>query len=239
MERSHSFSRPSPSSGQARSPSPKSANTPRTRMPSRGRPESHRTSSHHGSRSRSSSRSSSRSPSHRRHHQHHHQHQHSQPQHEHNHGLFKTSAGLIAGIGLATVLARKVWPKGVLYDGDQDESRPKSKHHHHHHHSSERHEHHHRRSSDAGRMVDRARSVHPHGEVMFVDEAGPFKRGDSRRMSLDPRTLRAEDERMLRDAHSPRSRPAVLPYPETPYPNEKFYEPVRMRAVPEPVFISR
>lgn len=245
MDRSRSFSRPRPTNGKARSPSPNAANTTRTRMPSRGRPESRNTSSHPDSRSKSSSKSSSRSPSRRRHQHHHQHHQHSQPQHEHHHGLFKTSASLIAGIGLATVLAHKVWPKGVLHGDEEEwESRPKSKHHHHHRHSSERHEHHHRRTSDADRMVDRARSAHPRGDVMYVEEAGPFRRGDSRRMSLDPRALerpgRAADERILRDAHSPRARPAVLPYPETPYPNDKFYEPVRMRApIPEPIPVFR
>ncbi|KAH7144378.1 hypothetical protein B0J13DRAFT_555078 [Dactylonectria estremocensis] len=242
MDRSHSFSRPSPTNGKPRSPSPRSTTTPRTTtMPSRGRPSEPRSSSSHdNSHSRSSSRSSSRSPSRRRHH---HQHHHHQPQHEHHHGLFKTSASLLAGIGLATVLAHKVWPKGVLH-GDEEEwtTRPKSKHHHHHHHhSSERHEHHHRRSSDADRMLDRAKSTHPGGDIMYVEEEGPFRRGDARRMSLDPRALdRIEDERVHWEANSPRARPAVLPYPETPYPNEKFYEPMRMRGpIPAPIPVSR
>ncbi|KAH7140819.1 hypothetical protein EDB81DRAFT_885528 [Dactylonectria macrodidyma] len=211
-------------------------------MPSRGRPsESRSNSTHHNSHSRSSSRSSSRSPSRRRHRHHH---QHYQPQHEHSHhGLFKTSASLLAGIGLATVLAHKVWPKGILH-GDEEEwmSRPMPKHHHHHHHhSSERRDHHRRRSSDADRMLDRARSTHPRGEIMYVEEEGPFRRSDARRMSLDPRALdRIEDERAHWEANSPRGRPAVLPYPETPYPDEKFYEPKRMRGpVPAPIPVSR
>ncbi|KPM35024.1 hypothetical protein AK830_g11551 [Neonectria ditissima] len=229
MDRSRSYSRPSPSSTR-RSPSP---STPRSTTTPRGRPVSSLSSSHHGSRSRSSSESSSRSPSRRsnqNHHEHHQDHQH--------HGLFKTSASLIAGIGLATVLAHKVWPKGVVH-GDEDDwvSAPRAKHHHHHHHHHSS-EHHHRRSVDAGRIVDHARSSHGRGDVLFVEEVGPFRRGDNnRRASLDPRAFERVEARPPRDE---RVRPAVLPYPETPYPGEKFYEPSRRRApVPELIPVPR
>ncbi|KAK7407952.1 hypothetical protein QQX98_009869 [Neonectria punicea] len=208
-------------------------------MASRGRPAKSLPSSHHGSRSRSSSKSTSRSPS-RRAHRHKPQPEHQQD-HQH-HGLFKTSASLIAGIGLATVIAHKVWPKGVVH-GDEDdwESSPRSKHHHHHHHHYSP-DHHRRHSSDVGRIVDQARSSHGRGDVLYVEEVGPFRPGDDWRKSLDHRSFerleRTSDERILREARSPRDervRPAVLPYPETPYPDAKFYEPSRRRAEPIPV----
>lgn len=112
MGRSRSVSRPPSPRKRTTSPSPRvrlpyrGSSQTRTRPASRGRP-----------RSRSSTRSSSRSPSRRKH------------KHDH-HGLFKSTAGLLAGIGIATVIAHKAWPKGVLYGGQEEwETKPHGKHH--------------------------------------------------------------------------------------------------------------
>ncbi|RSM04145.1 hypothetical protein CEP52_006999 [Fusarium oligoseptatum] len=155
---------------------------------------------------------------------------------EHHHGLFKTSAGLIAGIGLATVLAHKVWPKGVLYgDAEEWESRPHPKHRH-----SDRHEHHrrHRRASDAERAIDRARR---HGDVVYYEEIGPFPgRRRSAALQSYERLSPAEEERIRRMSRDENSRVGRLPYPDEPYPGESFYEPEpRRHSVAQPVTVPR
>ncbi|RSL68523.1 hypothetical protein CEP51_012478 [Fusarium floridanum] len=155
---------------------------------------------------------------------------------EHHHGLFKTSAGLIAGIGLATVLAHKVWPKGVLYgDAEEWESRPHPKHRH-----SDRHEHHrrHRRASDAERAIERARR---HGDVVYYEEIGPFPgRRRSAALQSYERLSPAEEERIRRMSRDENSRVGRLPYPDEPYPGESFYEPEpRRHSVAQPVTVPR
>ncbi|KAF4981489.1 hypothetical protein FZEAL_2732 [Fusarium zealandicum] len=227
MDRSRSFSRPSSAH---RNPTP-SPPTTKGRNPPRGRPmSSHETSrplarskSRAKTPSRPSSRASSSSPARR-------QQKHGKSgkanSQDHHHGLFKTSAGLIAGIGLATVLAHKVWPKGILYGGAEEwESRPIPKHHH-----SDRHEHrrhHHRHSSDTGRVVERARR---RGDVVYYEEISHFP---SRRRSFGPQTYermsRGVEEngipRPVRDDFGP------PPHPDAPYPGEVFYEPERRRPI--------
>ncbi|WAO90823.1 Hypothetical protein NCS54_00826300 [Fusarium falciforme] len=156
---------------------------------------------------------------------------------EHHHGLFKTSAGLIAGIGLATVLAHKVWPKGVLYgDTEEWESRPHPKHRH-----SDRHEHHHRhrRASDAERAIDRARRHG--GDVVYYEEIGPFPgRRRSAALQSYERLSPAEEERIRRMSRDEHPRVGRLPYPDEPYPGESFYEPERRRhSVAQPVAVPR
>ncbi|KAJ4195057.1 hypothetical protein FALCPG4_010606 [Fusarium falciforme] len=257
MDRSRSFSRPSTGNRKPRSPSPP---TTRGRATSRPRPVSFHPSTRGVSRSRSgvrrssesSSRSSSYSPTRRHSHSHHRQHdsqhgsQHksshgqshkSSHSQEHHHGLFKTSAGLIAGIGLATVLAHKVWPKGVLYgDTEEWESRPHPKHRH-----SDRHEHHHRhrRASDAERAIDRARRHG--GDVVYYEEIGPFPgRRRSAALQSYERLSPAEEERIRRMSRDEHPRVGRLPYPDEPYPGESFYEPERRRhSVAQPVAVPR
>ncbi|KAI5457620.1 hypothetical protein BGZ63DRAFT_393318 [Mariannaea sp. PMI_226] len=271
MDRSRSYSRHRPVDGeQLRSPSPvmsrdgASSTSSRGRATSRPRPVY----SHHGSFSRSSSRSrsrassESRSPTRREHRSHSHGHHHSHERHhEHHHDLIKTSAGLIAGLGLATVLARKVWGKddeendkrsssrsrskhdshGHSHDRDHDHENHHHHHHHHHHQESSKHHHghHHRRDSDVSsrseRMVDRARGTHAHDAVYMQETGALHRRDEARRMSLEPRV----PERTEKQASSGRP-PRPLPYPETPYPSEKFYEPRGLRAsFSEPVAVSR
>ncbi|KAM0200419.1 hypothetical protein ACHAPA_004852 [Fusarium lateritium] len=145
-----SSSSPSP---RRRTPSPSRGRT----QPSRGRPSSSRQTSPSRSRSRgrSFSRSSSRSPSRRKKHS---------SDHHHHHGLFKTTAGLLAGIGVATVLAHKVWPKGILYGDHEDWAHPHPKPRH-----SDRPQHRRRRSLDGGeRVVERTATRR--GDAVYHEE---------------------------------------------------------------------
>ncbi|KAM5353990.1 hypothetical protein ACJ41O_000640 [Fusarium nematophilum] len=255
MQRSRSFSRPntpnrkprSPSSTpRGRTPSP----TPRGRAPSRPRPASFHPDTRSksrvktGSSSRSSSRSSSPSPTRRNRRPENHRPESHRPEnhrhggqshskdrnhHHHHHGLFKTTTGLLAGIGLATVLAHKVWPKGVLYgDSEEWESRPRSKHCHGHHH------HHSRRSSDAERVIERA--GRRRGEVVYYEEVGPLpRRRRSFGQSYDRLSPRPTEERIRRE-----ERVGRLPYPDAAYPGDRFYEPERRRStVVPPVAMPR
>ncbi|RTE68807.1 hypothetical protein BHE90_016814 [Fusarium euwallaceae] len=147
-----------------------------------------------------------------------------------------TRAATATGIGLATVLAHKVWPKGVLYgDAEEWESRPHPKHRH-----SDRHEHHrrHRRASDAERAIERARR---HGDVVYYEEIGPFPgRRRSAALQSYERLSPAEEERIRRMSRDENSRVGRLPYPDEPYPGESFYEPEpRRHSVAQPVAVPR
>ncbi|KAF4986635.1 hypothetical protein FDECE_15850 [Fusarium decemcellulare] len=161
----------------------------------------------------------------------------SHSQEHHHHGLFKTSASLLAGIGLATVLAHKVWPKGILYGDSEDwESRPHPKHRH-----SDRHldRPRPRRSLEAERVIERARR---HGDVIYYEEIGPLpsRRRPVAHQNYDRLSRSVEDERMRRPFREEPPRAGRLPYPNAPYPGETYYEPERRRTtVAQPVTMPR
>lgn len=189
--RSGSFERRSSVHDRMPSPSPIRSPLSRSRTPSpsrgrsqapRGRPSS-RMVSRSKSRGRLSSRSSSRSPSRRS----------KRSDNHHHHGLFKTTAGLLAGIGVAAVVAHKVWPKGVLY-GDHEDWEHSSKHH-----RSDRPNHRRRRSPENGeRVVER--TTRRRGDAVYYEEV------DRRRPQNFERMPRPEYERMRQPAER-------LPYP--------------------------
>ncbi|KAF7553654.1 hypothetical protein G7046_g7037 [Stylonectria norvegica] len=245
MQRSGSYSRLSPPSTSQIPPS----QTRSMRSPSpRGRGQAHHPPSHERSvsksrsRSRPTPRSTSTSPQRApKHHQHQHQHQHNEhhqnhdDDHQHHHGLFKTSAGLIAGIGLATILAHKAWPKGVIHGGQEEwETRPdprKEKHNKREPRESERHE---RRDE---RVVERTKTSRGGrgGEVVYYEEVVPVRKAEGRRRDLEARGFErvgrpAEDDKMRR--------PGRLPYPEHAYPDERYYSPERARVHADPANAS-
>ncbi|KAF5664145.1 hypothetical protein FHETE_7196 [Fusarium heterosporum] len=201
--------------GQTTSTSPSRGRTP---SPSRGRAQSFRgrpSSSRHASlsrsrsRGRSPSRSSSRSPSRRKKHSDNH----------HHHGLFKTTAGLLAGIGVATVIAHKVWPKGVLYGDHEDWEHPHHKHRH-----SDRAQRR-RRSSDVGeRVVER--TTRRHGDAIYYEEV------DRRRPQNHERMSRYEDDRSWQSSER-LAYPPDDPYAQGP----PVYQAERRRTVVQPVYV--
>lgn len=161
---------------------------------------------------------------------HNHHHHNKEPHVEHHHGLFKSSASLLAGIGLVTVLAHKHWPKGILH-GDDDEWATKPAHnphrrpsehlpaeHHHHHHSSS--SHHSSRDNNAELMIERAKTTRGRGNVVYYEEVIPVRKGEGRRRDLEAQGF----ERRASMPEERRSNPN-LPYPEHAYPDERFYEP--------------
>ncbi|KAJ4260517.1 hypothetical protein NW762_007258 [Fusarium torreyae] len=216
--RSGSFERRSANRRQTPSPSPiRPSSRGRSPSPSRGRPASSRgrpqssrqvsRSRSQGRPSRSSSSSSSRSPSRRK--------KRSGDDH-HHHGLFKTTAGLLAGIGVATVIAHKVWPKGVLYGDHEDwehESHPK------HRHSDRRQHQRRRRSLDNGERVIE-RTTRRRGDAVYYEEVS------RRRPDHYERVSRPEHDRI----RQPSDR---LPYPpDDPYfQGQPFYNTERRRVV--------
>jgi hypothetical protein len=189
MQRSGSFERRS-SVNQRPSPSPSPIPTPssrtRTHSPSRGRPQSHRGRnkpsssrpiSRSRSRGRSSSRSSSCSPSRRK---------KRSDDHDYN-GLFKTTAGLLAGIGVATVIAHKVWPKGVLHGDHEDwEHSPPPKH--------SRKQHRHRSPGNAERVYER--TTRRHGDVIHHEEINRRRPQNYERMPQEHVRVRHHAERL-------------------------------------------
>ncbi|KAF5550260.1 hypothetical protein FNAPI_7783 [Fusarium napiforme] len=211
--RSGSFERRSSVHDRMPSPSPIRSPLSRSRTPSpsrgrsqapRGRPSSRMVSrSKSKSRARLSSRSSSRSPSRRS----------KRSDNHHHHGLFKTTAGLLAGIGVAAVVAHKVWPKGVLY-GDHEDWEHSSKHH-----RSDRPHHRRRRSLENGeRVVER--TTRRRGDAVYYEEV------DRRRPQNFERMPRPEYERMRQPAddhyipaqpvYAERRRTVVQPAPMHP-----------------------
>ncbi|KAF5018102.1 hypothetical protein F66182_9941 [Fusarium sp. NRRL 66182] len=206
---------PIPSTPRGRIPSPSPSPSPSRDRPlsSRGRPASRTRSlsAHQASRSRSRPRSkspsSSRSPSRRS----------RRNGDNRHHGIFKTTAGLLAGIGVATVVAHKVWPKGILHGDREDwQSRPHAKHHH-----QRRH-----RSPDSGeRVVERV--ARRHGDVVYCDEV---------------RRRPQNYERMPRPEHDMMRHPSErLPYiPDDPYfSHQPFYKTERRRTVVQQVPVPR
>lgn len=114
MDRARSYSRPPRRRDRSISTSPSP-----TRSPSRSRSRSHtrqsrRSASSSRQRSRSSSSYDSQAsrPARRR--------STSSSRHGKHRELLKTSAGLLAGIGIASYVAHKFWPKGIMY-GDKEE----------------------------------------------------------------------------------------------------------------------
>ncbi|KAF5643710.1 uncharacterized protein FTJAE_3127 [Fusarium tjaetaba] len=200
--RSGSFERRSSVHDRMPSPSPIRSPLSRSRIPSpsrgrsqapRGRPSS-RMVSRSKSRARLSSRSSSRSPSPSR--------RSKRSDNHHHHGLFKTTAGLLAGIGVAAVVAHKVWPKGVLY-GDHEDWEHSSKHH-----RSDRPHHRRRRSLENGeRVVER--TARRRGDAVYYEEV------DRRRPQDFERMPRPEYERMRQPAE------------RLPYPADDHYTPAQ------------
>lgn len=243
--RSPSISRPHPPpQGQGRSTSPlwDESPSPRIPSPSRGRPRSYhaRAPSESRSRSRYSSRSSSVSSSRSRKTQKKHQ---QQQQHDHHKGLFKTSAGLLAGIGVATFLAHKVWPKGVIYgdledwaskkadkaEAKQQQRRrpePQRRTSEPHHGPPRRNHNHHEQPPP--RVIERVRE---RGNVTYREEIVPVRKGDGRRRDLEARGFERVGARNNERANQP------LPYPDRAYPDERFYGPSNSRSRPgEPVY---
>ncbi|KAF4971805.1 hypothetical protein FSARC_1498 [Fusarium sarcochroum] len=197
---------PIPPSSRGRTPSP-SRGRPAS---SRGRPSSSRQVSRSKSRGRHSSRSSSRSPSRRK------KRNGDSNNHHHHHGLFKTTAGLLAGIGVATVIAHKVWPKGVLYGDHEDwehESHPKHRH-------SDRRQHQRRRRSfdDGERVIER--TTRRRGDAVYYEEVS------RRRPESYERIPRPEHVRIRQPSER-------LPYPpDDPYSQgQPFYNTERRRVV--------
>lgn len=117
MDRSRSHSRaPSRRRDRSLSSSPSQSRSPsrtrRSRRSSRARSDSYDSfdsysPSHSRSRSRSRTRSRSRSEGG----------EHKSSKHK---DLLKSSAGLLAGIGIASYVAHKFWPKGVMYGDKED-----------------------------------------------------------------------------------------------------------------------
>ncbi|KAL4723880.1 hypothetical protein ACLX1H_009525 [Fusarium chlamydosporum] len=188
--RSGSFERRS-SVNRRQSPSPSPIPTPssraRTPSPSRGRPQSSRGINRPSStrptlrsrsRGRSASRSSSYSPS---------RHKKRSDDHHHHHGLFKTTAGLLAGIGVATVIAHKVWPKGVLYGGHEDweHSSSSSKH--------SRRQPRRRSPENAERVYER--TTRRHGDVVYHEEVSRRRPQNYERMPQEHVRIRQHIER--------------------------------------------
>ncbi|KAH6968883.1 hypothetical protein DER45DRAFT_547888 [Fusarium avenaceum] len=205
---------------QRTSASSSSSPSPRRRTPSpsrgrvqssRGRPSSSRQTSPSRSRSRgrTSSRSISRSPSRRKKHS---------GDHHHHHGLFKTTAGLLAGIGVATVIAHKVWPKGILYGDHEDWEHPHPKHRH-----PDRPQHHRRRRSLEGdeRIVER--TARRHGDAVYYEEVS------HRRPQNHERMPRLEHDRTWQSSER-------LPYPpDDPYAHGPPVYRAERRTVVQPV----
>ncbi|KAF4453979.1 hypothetical protein F53441_3504 [Fusarium austroafricanum] len=199
-----------------RTPSPSPILSPTSRSytpsppPSRGRPQTSRLPSRSKSRGRLSSRSRSRSSSRSRRSK-------RSGDNSHHHGLFKTTAGLLAGIGVAAVVAHKVWPKGVLYGDHEDwEHEQPSKHRH-----SGR-QHRRRRSVDNGERVVERRTQR-HGDAVYYEEVS------RRRPQNYERIPRPEHERVRE------------PVERLPYPPDDHYAPgqpvytERRRTVVQPV----
>lgn len=212
MQRSGSFERRS-SINRRPSPSPSPILTPsfrtRTPSPSRGRPRgskhpSSRPVSRSKSRGRSSSRSSSHSPSRRK---------KRSDDHHHHHGLFKTTAGLLAGIGVATVIAHKVWPKGVLHGDHEDWEHSSAKH--------DRKPTRRRRSPENAERVYE-RTTRRHGDVVYQEEVSRRRPQGYERMPQEHVRIRHHAER--------------LPYPPDDYyvQEQPFYPTERRRTVAQP-----
>ncbi|RGP79246.1 hypothetical protein FLONG3_2682 [Fusarium longipes] len=102
--------------------------------------------------------------------------------------LLVTTAGLLAGIGVATVIAHKVWPKGVLHGDHEDWEHPPSKH------NRKQQQHRHRSPENAERLYER--TTRRHGDVVYHQEISRKRPQNYERMPQEHIRIRQHAERL-------------------------------------------